>query len=239
MIIALLAGLLVGIVLAIPPGPVAVTTVKLTLDNGRRQSIIAASGTATLDVFFCLMAIFAASLALRLLMSFTENNQILFLIFQVIIVLLIFAFGILQIKKKKQIKNHTEVELPKKFKFLEALPKKGPFFLGVAIALTNIANPGFMPSLTYIAMNAETFGFVQHDILSKFIFAIGFGIGNFIWLYILTRVISHYKSKMSNLALARIHGVAGYTLIGFSTILGWRIVAFTKWGEIVKLVFAF
>ena len=88
-------------------------------------------------------------------------------------------------------------------------------------------------------MNAEAFGFVQHDIVSKFVFAIGFGIGNFIWLYILTRVISHYKSKMSNLTLARIHGVAGYTLIGFGTILGWRVVTFTKWGEIVRLVFAF
>lgn len=240
MIIALLAGIIVGIVLAIPPGPVAVTTVKLTLDNGRRKSLIAASGTAMLDVFFCLIAVFAATLLLDLLMKFTENNQILYLVFQVTVVLLIFAFGILQIRKKKQIINPSENHpSPVRFKFLEELPKKGPFFLGVAVALTNIANPGFFPSLTYIAMNVEAFGFVDSGILSKFVFALGFGIGNYLWLYSLTKLISHFKSKMSELTLARIHEFAGYTLIGFGTILGWRVLAFTKWPEVLRLVFAF
>jgi threonine/homoserine/homoserine lactone efflux protein len=239
MIIALLAGLVVGIVLAIPPGPVAVTTVKLTLDNGRRKSLIAATGTAMLDVFFCLIAVFTASLMLDLLMNFTENNQVLYLVFQITVVLLIFAFGILQIRKKKQIINPSEIPTSKRFKFLEELPKKGPFFLGIAVALTNIANPGFFPSLTYVAMNAEAFGFVDSGIFSKLLFSLGFGFGNYLWLYLLTKVISHYKSKMSELTLARIHEFAGYTLIGFGTILGWRVLAFTKWPEVVRLVFAF
>jgi threonine/homoserine/homoserine lactone efflux protein len=239
MIIALLAGIIVGVVLAIPPGPVAVTTVKLTLDNGRRKSLIAATGTALLDVFFCLIAVFAASLLLELVVSFTENNQILYLIFQISVVLLIFLFGFLQIRKKKRIIKPADIPPHKRFKFLEDLPKKGPFFLGVAVALTNIANPGFFPSLTYVALNVEAFGFVDFSLLSKLVFAIGFGFGNYLWLYILTKVISHYKARMSELTLARIHEFAGYTLIGFGTILGWRVVAFTKWPEVLRMVFAF
>ena len=239
MIIALLAGLIVGVVLAIPPGPVAVTTVKLTLDNGRRHSLIAATGTAALDVLFCLISIFAASLALGLLEDFTKNNQVLYLVFQVSIVAIIVVFGILQIRKKKEIIKPAEFKPPKKLKFIENLPKKGPFFLGIAVALTNIANPGFLPSLTYVSMNAKAFGLVDDFIGSKLIFSLGFGFGNYLWLYILTKVVSHYKAKMSDLTLARIHEVAGYTLIGFGTILGWRVVTFTKWGEILKVAFAF
>ena len=75
--------------------------------------------------------------------------------------------------------------------------------------------------------------------LNNFIFALAFGLGNFLWLYLISRILVHYQNKMSTQTLARIHQFAGITLIGFGTILGYRVITLTHWPEIIRFAFAF
>ena len=239
MIVALLAGFIIGYILAIPPGPVAVTVMRLSLDKGIKHSVLAATGTGLMDFIYCLIIVFATSAALSLVNGFFNDYPVLLLGFQLFVVASIIIYGIVNIKLKDKIENPKKKRPPSKFKFLEKLSHRGPFFLGIGVAIANIANPTFLPSLAYITVNAHEFILVDRSFLTNLTFSFAFGLGNFSWLYTVSKVLVHYKDQMSTKVLARIHQFAGYTLIGFGAVLGYRVFTFTHWTEILRFVFAF
>lgn len=239
MIYALIAGLIIGLILAMPPGPVAVTAIRLSLEKGLRHGILVGLGTAFMDFIYCLISIFATSAIIHLLNSFFDEFPLLMLIFQIAVVVAVILFGVVNLKQKDKT-NNTEIELPgKKLGFLERLTNKGPFLLGIAVAMANVANPTFLPTLAYLTLAVQKTGLIEHTWYSSILFAIGFGAGNFVWIYAISRVIVHYRKRMSLNAIARIHQFAGLTLIGVGTVLGYRILTLTHWAEILRFAFAF
>jgi hypothetical protein len=120
---------------------------------------------------------------------------------------------------------------------MERLKHGGPFFLGIAIALANIANPTFLPSLAYTCMFVQHSNMIAVSSLDSVLYSIGFGIGNFAWMYILLRVLLHFKAKFSVEFTMRIQRFAGLTMIGVGTYLGYRVILFTKWPEIIRFIF--
>jgi threonine/homoserine/homoserine lactone efflux protein len=234
-------GILVGIVLAIAPGPVAVGAMKLSMSKGEREGVLFSLGSGLMDFFFCTFAIFATTAVVSALGSFSTYHPIAIFTIQALIVLGIILYGFLQFKeakKQREIDNIDEIERSGN-KVVELLKSKGAFAIGVAVALTNIASPTFLPSLGYVTMNIQKFGLYEVTYLNNFLLAFGFGLGNFLWLYLIVRIITHYKNKFSESFIGAMHKFAGYTLIGFGTFLGYRVIAFTKWPEIVGMLFAF
>jgi putative LysE/RhtB family amino acid efflux pump len=239
MIYALLAGIVIGIVLAMPPGPVAVTAIRLSMDKGLRHGTLVGLGTAFMDFFYCLIAIFATSAVLHIVTRFVDKYPLLILAFQIVVVVAVIIFGVINIKQKNKLIN-PEIELPdKKISFLSKLSHKGPFLLGVAVALTNIANPTFLPTLAYLTVAVQKTGLIERSWISNILFSVGFGFGNFLWIYAVSKVIVFYKDKISVTAIARIHQFAGLTLIGVGTLLGYRVLTLTHWAEIARFAFAF
>lgn len=239
MVIALLLGILVGIVLAIVPGPVAVGAMKLGMNQGHKSGALYSLGSGFMDFIFCAFAVFATAAVVSVISEFTDNHPLIMLIVQLLIVSAIITYGFMQIKfkSKKVISlDSDEIEKPK---YMDILKHKGPFFLGVAIALTNLASPTFLPTLAYVVMNVHKFALFENIFFTNLIFSVGFGLGNFLWLYLLVRVLIHYKSRMSDVFIARLHKFAGFTLIGFGTLLGYRVITFTKWPEAMGFIFAF
>jgi threonine/homoserine/homoserine lactone efflux protein len=242
MITAALIGALVGFVLAMPPGPIGMAAINISLDKGTKPGIKMAVGTAGLDMIYSMIAIFAASAVEKAVGSFFDENPIVFLAFQLVVVLgLIFA-GALYLRKKKKftevIDGKEEVKLSKFDAFIEDLKTKGPFLVGIALALTNIANPTFLPSLAVTAAWIHKLDLFANAFGQNMLFAVGFGVGNFIWLYLLMKTILRFKHKFSSNTLVRIKQFAGITFIGFGGLIGYRVVMFTKWPEIFRLVFA-
>ncbi|ROL60958.1 hypothetical protein D9V86_08255 [Bacteroidetes/Chlorobi group bacterium ChocPot_Mid] len=239
MLIALLSGLIIGFILAIPPGPVAVTTIRLSLENGIKHSSRAALGVGLMDFLYCLAIIFATSAILTLINGFFDNYPLLFLLFQIAVIFALIIFGIISLKHKDRL---IDPKLKKNFgwsRYLDKLSQRGPFLLGVAVANANIANPSFMAALTYITLNVHKYILPENNAFINITFAFFFGIGNFLWLYLISRVLIHYKHRLSTQAIARIHQFAGLTLIGFGTILGYRVITLTHWQEIIRFAFAF
>jgi Na+-transporting NADH:ubiquinone oxidoreductase subunit NqrE len=71
------------------------------------------------------------------------------------------------------------------------------------------------------------------------IFSLGFGVGNFLWLYILSWIVIRHRHKLSENSISRIKQFAGVTFIGFGGFLGYRALVFTNWAQIFKYAFAF
>lgn len=239
MIISLLAGIILGVIIAIAPGPVAVTAMKTGLNKGTKEGGLVGLGTAFVDFSFCLGAIFATSAALSVVDNFSLSYPIITLSIQLLVVLGIVIYGITHLKSSKPVVTDNVEPLERKNKILVFLSSKGPFFVGLAVALANIANPSFMTSLAYFTMQVQKFGLIENTPIGKFAFSLGFGIGNFLWIYALVRTLVHFKSRMSDQMMLRIQKFAGVTLIGFGTILGYRIFELTKWSEILRILIAF
>ena len=240
MITSLLIGALVGVILALIPGPVGVATMRLSLNKGINHSSWFAFASGIMDMLFCIAAIFTTSAFIEVIKSFSEDYPLLILILQLSVIATILVFGIFQIKQKNKIvKEISFDDLSARGKIYHYLTNRGPFLLGIGVALTNIASPTFLPSLAYVTMILHKFSIIYNSAFDNFIFSVGFGVGNFIWLYLIARVLIHYKDKMSDEFLVKLHKVAGFTLIGFGTILGYRVLTFTKWPEVLRIVFAF
>ncbi len=237
MLISLVAGVIAGFVLAMPPGPVGVTAIKLVLDKGKKPALLAALGTTVMDFIFAFLTVFATSAIISLLDNFAEKYPIGVLLIQIVVVAAIVAYGILLRKSKGEENNDNKKA--KTYSFIEYLKHRGPFLLGFAVALANIANPTFLGSISYVAVLLQKWAFIDSSIIGRTIYALGFGVGTFLWLYILVKVIVFYKPRMSENMIFKIKKFAGLTLIGFGTLLGYRVIAFTNWGQILHILFAF
>lgn len=238
MITALLTGTLAGLILALPPGPVGVTAIKYGLITGIKSGNKYALANLLMDFIYCFVAIFATSTIAHKIIEITNSHPFVVLVIQIVIVAALIIFGLLNIKNSKQ-SNFSNKVKTKKHNFVHKFENKGPFLLGVAIALTNIANPSFFGTLTWLSVNIFALDLIQNIFSQKALFALGFGFGNFLWLMILMRVVSRYKHRLSEQMMARIQQFAGISFIGFGTVLGARLLMFTKWGELLKYVIAF
>jgi threonine/homoserine/homoserine lactone efflux protein len=239
-IIALLVGIILGFVLAMPPGPIGVTAIRFGLYDNLKPGTHLAYGTSLMDLLYCLVAIFAASAATSAISSFSKDYPYIALMFQVTIVIGFILYGIINLRPKNSEAKVNELA-PKidNSKIVTNLKSKGPFLLGIGIALTNIPNPTFLPSLAWVSMNVHQFNLIENTVTANIMYAIGYAIGNFFWMYVLMRIVHHYKSRMSAVMAVRIRQFAGFTLIGLGTLLGYRIIMLTKWSEILRLVFVF
>ena len=242
MLISILSGLLLGFVLSIPPGPVGVAAMKIGLNRGKREGMLFSLGSGVMDFIYCTFAIFTTSAAVKMLGDFGQAHPTIIIIFQLLIVLLLILYGVFHLRKKSSgdiaSEDKPEGKRNSFYRYVEQLSHKGPFLLGIAVALTNIANPAFLPFLTYVTMNVHGFGLFENLFSNNLLFAITFGLGNFLWLYSLIRLLIHYKSRMSARFITRINQFAGYSLIGVGTLLGYR-VAVAHWHEFTKLIVAF
>lgn len=238
MLIALLIGTIVGFFLALPPGPVGVSVAKLSVFNSRKSAYQFIYATALIDFFFALSATLAASAIAGAIGAFASDHVLLLNIFQITIVAAFIVYGIysLIISKKNQ---ESEKKISKMSKVLDRLSHKGPFFLGVAIALSNLANPTFLPALGYLSLQVAAFKFFEMDFLNKIIYSLGFGLGNFLWLYILANIIALNRHRLSANFQMRLKQFAGITFISFGTLLGYRLFQIIHWQELLRILFVF
>ncbi len=243
MILAILAGFLTGFVLAMPPGPVGVMAINMGVNKGSKAGTQLALGTGFMDFFFCVFAMSMATAVQAALGGFTDDYPSLYLILQIAIIIALFIYGIFNVRNKNTqggdaLQNPAEYSNSKLIRYLK---DKGPFLLGIAIALTNIPNPTFLPSLTFIVSAVKSYAgshsVYEVNALSSLLFSLGFGIGNFLWLFTLVKMIIRYKDRISPKLMSKIRQFTGFTFIGFGTILGYKFFA-QKGAEVLRLIFA-
>ncbi len=238
MILSLLIGVLVGFVLAVAPGPVGVTILKAGLRGDRRGGTLISFGASLLDCFYSLVAMLTASVFFNSLQSLFVTHPVVIFTFQVACGAAMIMYGIHQFRATSSPKSIQVPHSSSLRTIISNLQKNGPFLFGVGIALANIANPTFLPSLTSTAMLVQHYSLVETTLTDSIMYSLGFGIGNFGWLYGLLRVVVHFKERFSPSLTITIHRLAGATMIGAGALLGYRVLLFTKWADLVRLVFA-
>lgn len=193
MIILLLSGILIGYVVAMPPGPVTVTFFSLNLKKSLREILFFILAIGLTDIFYCFFSFNVSSSVFKYI-SYTSTNQnpVVFSI-QILLVLILFSAGAILIRKSRKTDNiiDNNETLSSKYQWIKT---NNLFLYGFGISLTNLINPAFIPSLVIICGTVINLKVVNPDISSNLFFSIGFGTGTFLWLLSLNRIF--YSDKM-------------------------------------------
>lgn len=234
MIVAAIIGLLVGYVLAIPPGPIGMASVRTGLRDGWPASVKLAIGAGLLDLVYCALAMWASSAVVGALDALESGNPLVTLVIQFVIVAVMITFGIVQVRERT-IEEPSAVAA-KGVSAVQRITSHGPFFVGVGFALANLANPTFIPAVMAMTTFVQKMSLFEETALNAMVFSIGFGVGNTLWLLTLVRIVLALRSRLTPTLIHRIQQFSGVTLIGFGAFYAYRIAATTPWSELTRML---
>ena len=107
-----------------------------------------------------------------------------------------------------------------------------PALSGVLLALTNLANPMFLPSLIFVMSLLQVRGWVGHAVGDHLMYALGFGGGAALWYVLLLRTVTHLRAQFSPTVLPMLARVAGGVLLLCAGLLTYSVVMTTAWSRL-------
>lgn len=236
MLLALILGAVIGYVLAIPPGPIGMASIRTGVNDGWRQAMKLAIGAGIFDLLYCALAMMATSAIVGMMDEWGTQWPLFRPGFQVLVVVLMIVFGIHQMRVKAP--EARLVPSKRAGTIVSKAASHGPFFVGVGFAVANLANPTFIPSLAAMTAFVQKSDLYESTVMSNVAFSVGFGVGNVLWLFTLVRIVLAFRERMTPMFIKRIQQISGATLIGFGTFYGVRVLVITKWADLFRLAFA-
>lgn len=194
MIETILKGIIIGLFISVPLGPIGMLCVQRTLNRGRRFGIVTGLGATTSDLIYTIVALFF----IGFVVDFIEGNKTLIQIMGSLIVI-IFGFFIYKNNPARQpMPNQNKNEsLMGDFISSFILTFSNPLILFILIAL--FARFDFLNESTTIF----------HNIIGIFSILIG----AFLWWSTLTFFVGKFKSKLSYRGIKLINHITGIIII--------------------------
>ncbi|MBE9512215.1 MAG: LysE family translocator [Bacteroidetes bacterium] len=192
----LIKGIIVGLVVSIPLGPMGVLCVQRTLNKGKSSGFSSGLGIATADAIFALIA----GLGISFIIHFLSEQQLIIKIIGGLVIAFI-GLKIFIANPVKQLKKHRRAG-------------KNLFEDFISILFMALSNP--FTIFLYIAIFA---GLNLHDASSGYFSALlvvaGVFMGaSFSWFTIST-VVNHFRANIRLRRLMWINRIAGITIILF------------------------
>ncbi|KXB97882.1 MAG: hypothetical protein AA908_00230 [Chlorobi bacterium NICIL-2] len=217
-VLSLLLGGLIGFVLALPPGPVAVTVMASALRGRWRHGLAAAAGASLADGVIALGVLFASSALVELLSQMIANHPALAVVGEIAVVAALVTYAV-RLGRSSVLRHSSELrdELGRSV--------RGTVISAAATAIANIVNPTFLPSLA--GAFAAALSFLAHrgaiTTAGKFLMALGFVGGTFAWLAVVVGLIvrNHARFSLRHIMLLRRIGAA--VVMIFALVLLWHI----------------
>jgi len=244
MIINLIAGIITGFVVSLPPlGPLAFALINKGFKNEIREGRAIAFGSAFMDFFFCLIAFNGIALMISFFPHdvvdfYAENVQVIKigLTFTGCVFVLISGLKIMKTKitynklaadesakvdsalvQADKLREKTE-NVAKHFK-IPIIKKSnffGLFFLGVLLSLSSLTLPAL-----WIAIIGYLKGlhFLNSSFLGGLLFSMGTFAGTFTWYFSLLKLITGNKKRINQTTINTLNILAGVVLLMFSVFL--------------------
>ena len=176
-ILLILKGLLIGIMVSVPIGPVGVVCIQRTINRGLKSGFVSGLGAASADTLYAIIACFG----LGFLINFIQK-QIYWIQFIGAIILILIAIKIFYTNPAVEIRNTKN----KKVKPMEEY---------ISIFFITLSNPSVF--FIFIALLASLKVFTGKFSYLPGLFVISgiFG-GAMLWWYILSNLVHKFRSKI-------------------------------------------
>ncbi len=186
-------GIIIGISIAAPVGPIGILCIKRSLTRGYAAGFATGLGAALADLIYAIIAGFG----LTAVSSFLIKQQP-FLYFIGGLVLTALGFKTLASPS-----------------IIQPLTTKGKSFISTTLEtmILTLTNPftilAFVAAFAGIGLGAES-----HDYSSALLLCLGVFLGSALWFIALSTTIAFFRSKCSPSVIARINTISGFFLIG-------------------------
>lgn len=208
LIMAALTGLVSGLLLSVPVGPVNLTIINEGARRGFRWAILIALGAVLMDLIYCTIAFtgFASFFGNRLIKAIMELSSFVFMLY----------LGMKFLKAKTLPTSHRMEE-----RIEEKLHPHSAFMIGFVRVM---GNPGVLLFWIILAANFMSRDWVEPNGPAKFSFIFGVATGASLWFLGLSYAVSRRHKVLKETTLLRIEHFSGIGLIALAVIHGARIV---------------
>jgi len=191
----LIKGIILGLSIAAPVGPIGVLCIRRTLANGIGNGFVSGLGAATADAIYGFMAVLGVSVVAVFLSEYQSCLRLVGGIF-----LLYLGYTTFQ-------------SMPANV----AASANGEGLLGayVSTLFLTITNP--MTIMTFAAIFAGL-GAIGEDDRSSFFLVIGVFIGSMLWWLILSGMVNVLRHKFDQKRLKLVNQLSGIIIIGFGIV---------------------
>jgi threonine/homoserine/homoserine lactone efflux protein len=228
MITALCVGLVVGFVLAMPPGPITIACLRQALAGQTREGVALALAASAMDIVYALLAALASSALVGALRDIVTGNAWYLLAFQGGCIVVLVVVGLHYCRSSR----HGGAARARPEARGRLRGDVSPALSGVLLALTNLANPMFLPSLIFVMSLLQVRGWVGHAVGDHLMYALGFGGGAALWYVLLLRTVTHLRAQFSPTVLPMLARVAGGVLLLCAGLLTYSVVMTTAWSRL-------
>ncbi len=194
-------GMIIGIAMAAPVGPLALLCIRRSLSKGPLEGGATALGVALVDGFYALVAALGLSAVSTFVLS---KKEYLFIGGGLILILL----GARALMHPPVLEEDTkELDQFKKMGFIKTLAQ--------TMVLT-LTNP--MTLVTFIAAFSAV-GFEEHQGgMQAILIATGVFTGSFLWFLALTGTVAYFRDKVTPFIYRTINSVSGVLLIVYGIV---------------------
>lgn len=192
-IIYLFKGMLVGLMVSVPLGPMGVLIIQKTLHKGALAGFIAGMGAASADFFYALVAAFGLGFVINTVQAHELLLQIIGGIFLIVIGLKIyFDNPIRQIRQRRS----------------GRVSKKGLIGDYLSLFFLTVSNPITVVVFMAVFAGMSVFG-DSSSLLGELLVVIGVLLGGAVWWYVLSMLVNIFRKKFRLRVLATINRVSG------------------------------
>lgn len=201
-IVYIFRGMLVGLMVSVPLGPMGVLIIQKTLHKGALSGFIAGMGAACADLFYATVAAFGLGYVVNTVKTHEVILQIVGGIFLLIVGLKIYFDNPL-----KQIKARRKVT------------KKGLLGDFLSLFFLTVSNPVTVIVFMAVFAGTSVFGDTPAFVTEILVLA-GVLLGGTAWWYALSTVVNIFRKKFKLRVLVKINRVSGIII----TILGGLVI---------------
>ncbi|RLD64186.1 MAG: lysine transporter LysE [Bacteroidetes bacterium] len=198
MIIYLIKGIIVGIAVSAPMGPIGVLCVQKTVNKGKALGFYSGLGAATADTFYAIITAFG----LTYITNFLLRHQLYFEVIGISVLLVLglkmfFSNPVKQFKANKRQKR-----------------KRGVFSDYISTFFLTISNP---LTIIFYGTAYAALGLIgDTDEGSSYFLIAGIFSGATLWWYVLTTVVNLYRHKFKLKIIWNINRISGIAIITLS-----------------------
>lgn len=213
----LFTGILIGFILALPPGGIVLVGMNLAMQGGFRRAVPYAWGTMLVDCAYALLAVLGAGVAVHAYESVLESFPALVIGMQTVMIAALLGYGVhLFLRRTPTLKRDANGGFDTGRLGARAR-NRTPFLLGMGLNISNIFSPTFLAALAIVATQAHAFGVRAGNTSDAVLYAIGFGIGNTLYMQIGMKLVEKYTSRLQPRHLLGVQKITG---IAFAAIGG-------------------
>ena len=196
----IIKGLIIGLLVSVPLGPIGVLCIQRTLNRGRMAGFISGLGAAAADTIFAIIAGFG----LTIIINFIEEKH---LYFQIIGGLFVLYIGI-------RIFNTNPVKQLK----LQKLNKTKLSQDFVSVFLLTLSNPMaiflFLAIMAAINVASDTLSLVEIATLT-----VGISGGAFLWWFVLASIANRFRKRIRLKSIWWLNKITGSVVFLFGLIV--------------------